>query len=58
MYGNELANIHAYKHQRTNRQLLHAYEYLFTDIDGSTITIQAPLTRDFFGPQTTDDHTL
>jgi 23S rRNA-/tRNA-specific pseudouridylate synthase len=47
MYGDELANIRASKHQRITRQLLHAYEYSFTDREDKPFAFSAPLPKDF-----------
>ena len=47
MYGNPALNRIAYDQKSINRQLLHAYQYSFTDHYGKKQTFTAPLPSDF-----------
>ncbi len=47
MYGDPALNRLAHKHHHINRQLLHAYQYSFTDHNGYQHTFIAPVPDDF-----------
>lgn len=47
IYGHPVVNRKLYKELKINRQLLHCWKYEFVDINGKTMSFEAPIPADF-----------